>query len=67
MTYPNGMRVVKGIFFGWAYVWKRTGGNEDSCRRIPIGYAHVFHYRSYVFIFWKELSCDNRSKSLYLY
>jgi hypothetical protein len=52
MVQPDGLRAVKGVHsLGWAGWWKRAGGNQDSCRRIPVVMYLCFGAESaYVFM-----------------
>jgi hypothetical protein len=43
MVQPNGLKAMKGVYsLGWEGVWKRVGGNQDSCRRMPMVYVYAF-------------------------
>jgi hypothetical protein len=56
MVQPDGLRAVKGVHsLGWEGWWKRVGGNQDSCRRMSVGYVFMFWGQSaYVYTFWGQ-------------
>jgi hypothetical protein len=52
---PDGLREVKG-YIPWVgkVKRKRVGGNQDSCRRMSVGYVSMFGGSAYVSMFWGQ-------------